>query len=143
LGYGPVVPWYPGTLCRSCRFVAQLFPSDSVLSTLDNVIAFDTHLPTVMQTLRAVFGRHGLPLGSAGGKFVQLAQEQPLPPPVMPSDTRAHTPAHTSAHNHPRALKPARSKHTAREHTHTPTHTERRPPRLGAFVADHCRRANV
>ena len=47
----------------------QQFPTDSVVTTLYNVLSFDQYDKMVRQTLSEVFGRHGLPLDIDPGEI--------------------------------------------------------------------------
>ena len=63
----------------------QAFPSDSLVSAMDNVVGFDSREPHLMATLQEVFHKHGIPITASGGTsrfVVDLAQEAALDPPV-------------------------------------------------------------
>lgn len=49
-----------------------LFPSDSVVQTLENVLAFDSFDENVRQQLARIFSAHGFPVGQSRPVSVRL-----------------------------------------------------------------------
>ena len=56
---------------------------DGLVGTLNNVLAFDQYDDALMASLRALFQRHGIPLGIGEAQLAEkLTPPQPLPPAI-------------------------------------------------------------
>lgn len=88
---------YPYSTRELVAIVKHLekYHADGLLLALDNVIAFDSWDPQLMNNLIEIFNRYGIPLSdslrSNAGAKVQLAKPEKLPPPRLVSKWSTHS----------------------------------------------------